>query len=185
MALNLTTYEAVASFLSLKQASTSYPELTTIIASLQARFEAYTGVAFEQIERTQTGLLSVNQTKILLDSLPIVEVSSVSIDDAALTDYFIDENDGCLILKTPYQDSMHYYEIVYTGGLFEDDDAVNSDIKHAALLQAVFEFQNRASVGAEIVKTDGGTVYKKDLDLLSGVRKILYPYRRLSMFISV
>ena len=59
--------------------------------------------------------------------------------------------------------------ITYTGGL----TVVPAELTRAALLQTVYEYQNKDSVGLENISNQGGSVTKPEIGLLKEVKQIL------------
>ena len=77
--------------------------------------------------------------------------------------------------KSAYGIQMNYsienqvVKVSYSGGLEEVPAALN----RAALLQTAYEYQNKHSIGLEVVNSPGGSVVKPQVGMLKEVEKLL------------
>lgn len=149
-----------------------YPDLITVVDSVKASIEDYLGRTLDADDYTQTVLPRLTQTRMVyLDALPVNTVASVEIDGVALTedDYVI--TDYGLRLNTAVVEQTITVE--YHGGL----SAVPSNLSGAAAIQAAYEYQSKSHIGAQTITTDGGTVTRPALQLLTEVKRRLAKLR--------
>jgi len=173
MALTLVPFDQLAALLDLQGDSyDDYPALEFIADGVQAALENYTGRALESKERTETVRLTVDGTRqVPLKALPVTSLGVVTVDgetedDAEITGYGI---------RLPAAVAGATVEVTYTGGF--TDATIPADIPRAAVYQAAYEWQSRDHVGAQSVNTDGGSVSRPALGLLSHVRAQLDAHR--------
>lgn len=173
MAIELVTFADLKAFLDLSDATENdYPDLALIKTSVVSAIENYCRRIFEHDEYTKTHFYLAPIKFIEVAAYPITSVVSLNLDsgdgDVLQTENtdFVVLNDG-IEFSEPIQATK--VTLVYNGGL----QTVPGDLSRAALLQTVYEFQNKNSVGLENVNTQGGSVTKPELGLLKEVKKIL------------
>jgi len=165
MAIELVSFDELKLYLGLSKTELDYPELTLIQESVVSAVESYTRRILTEDKYSKTVFVFCKTKMIMLDAIPIKTISSILIDGIATTDYKIKQY-GVQLDK--YVEDVEL-SISYTGGL----ETVNSIIKRAALLQTVYEFQNKDSIGIQTISTDGGTTVKPELGLLKEVKILL------------
>jgi len=172
MAIELVSFDDLKLYLGLSKGELNYPELTLIQESVVSAIESYTRRILTEDNYSKTVFVSCKTKMIMLDAIPIKKISSILIDGIDTTDYKIKQYG---VQLDEYVDDAEL-SISYTGGL----ETVNAMIKRAALLQTVYEFQNKDSIGIQTVSTDGGTTVKPELGLLREVKTLLdrhiHPY---------
>lgn len=178
MTIELVTYADLKALMDLgDSAITDYPALDTLRDSVTGAFESYTGRLFDPIARTVTQYVNnFSLYMISLPGLPITSVSSVVVTTGGDSETYTEDSDFeitgyGLRLFSGVQNCK--IVITYTGGL----SAVPTDLNRAALLQTSYEFQGKDNIGAESVSTEGGSVSRPALGLLSTVKEILNNYK--------
>lgn len=175
MAIELISFDDLNIFLGLSNTKTEvdYPDLTLIQESVVDMFQDYTNRTFELDSYVETRETGDTPTKMIkLEAVPVTEVTEVLIDGVATTDYKVKSYGIELGAKINNLD----VQVAYSGGIEE----VPGNLKRAALLQTVYEYQNKTSVGIEFVSTDGGSLTKPELGMLKEVKRLLgsiqHPY---------
>ncbi len=179
MTIELVTFEELANYLDLTKSESEYPDLDLIKKSVVSALENHTQRLFEGDSRTLVFQTDGLRTQMIpLKAIPVGVVSSVKIDGVATTRYKI-KNYG-IQLKDFVADKD--IEVEYTGGI----ETIPEDLKRAALLQTVYEYQNKDSIGIQTTTSDGGTVTKPALGLLKEVKHLLqilkHPFTVITMF---
>jgi|GEM_PF-1282703 len=180
MAWELCSYDQLKDILDLEQALISgYPDLVVIKELVEYAIEAYLFRDLESKERSES--IYINDTArsiISLRAIPITDVSSISLVSGETTLTLVENSDFLVTdygLKLSSLASNSRLDIVYTGGYAED--AIPEAINRAAVLQTVFEFQNKDRLGAETISTQAGTVTRPALDLLPHIKQLLLNYK--------
>lgn len=164
--MELVSFDDLKSILDINKTEAEYPDLEIIKDSVKAMFEDYTNRIFDEDKYTQNFYPQGMTTKMIpLDAIPVKSVSSVLINGAAITSYKI-RNYG-LELNSSVSDCD--IEVIYTGGI----ETAPKGMNRAALLQTVYEYQNKHSIGLEIVSNDGGSITKPELGMLKEVKTLL------------
>lgn len=172
MAIELVDFEELKVMLGLSasKSESDYPDLTLIQESVVNMFESFTGRFFTEDKYIEQKFIGCSKTKMIpLKGVPIKSISSVTIDGVLTPDYKI-KGYG-IELSFPVTDVE--IEVVYTGGITE----VIGSLHRAALLQTVYEYQNKDSIGIQTTSTNGGTVTKPELGMLKEVAKLLAPLK--------
>jgi hypothetical protein len=145
----------------------TYPSLKVLQDSVYAAIESYTGRFLER--DTYTEEVQMNGRLLPLRALPIVALTSITHDGAVV------DVAGCTRdsfgVSLPYP-ARGLISAVYTGGLEE----APIEIRRAALLQTLHEWQRRDNIGATNVSTEGGMTTWPELTLLKEVRRMLDPF---------
>lgn len=172
MAKELVSFDDLKTFLGLEKNESDYPDLTLIQESVVDMFEEHTQRIFEQDTYTRTyDIHSLNTQMIGLEALPILSITSITVEGTILDTTSYKITDYGVRLDNKVQNSQVI--ITYIGGL----DDVPKPITRAALLQTVFEYQNKNSIGLEIVTNDGGSITKPELGMLREVKRLLRNHR--------
>lgn len=150
---------------------TAYPALVTIGNSVTSAIEDHIGRDITSAERTESAFYGSSTRMISLRGLPITTVSTVTVTEdgtatVLTTDEYVVTGYGIKLLS-PVEDS--FVSVTYTGGF----SSIPASIARAALLQTAYEFQSKEQIGASQVNTDGGSVSRPELGLLSEVKKRL------------
>lgn len=164
--MELVTFEQLSAILGLSKTEDDYDDLEIIKESVADMFEDYTHRKFDEdtySESFYTG--PINTAMVPLDAIPIDSVSSVLIDDIETTAYKIMPYG--IELSSKVTDAK--IDVTYTGGI----ETVPGNLNRAALLQTVYEYQNKHSIGIEVVSTEGGSVVKPELGMLKEVKSLL------------
>lgn len=174
--MEMVSFEDLKAMLGLEQASIDdYPALLLIRDLVQPAFETFTGCEFDYKKRVETIYFSSRTRMVGLSGLPVKSVSSVVINGSAVTDYEI-TNFGIRLGQLVSTGSA---VVTYKGGYATAPDWM----RRAALLQTAYEFQNKDHVGADYVQTEGGSVGRPAISLLSEVKRLLitrrHPLNRL------
>lgn len=174
MSFELIPYTDIKNLLSLSGATIgSYPSLSVILLRVQNLFEIYTGRKFERMERTEEIFVGDVKTRMFyLPGIPVVEVSSVTLSSSRFGTETLTSSDYDITkygIKTFFNVENCKVTIVYTGGL----ETVTEDIKSAALYQVSYEFQSKDQIGATSVSTEGGSVYRPEVGLLTDTKMML------------
>ena len=165
--LTLVKFEELKSMLTLeKDGIEFYPSLRVLIESVYAAFEAYTGRNFELDDYVE--IVPFDGKLVPLRALPIVAVTEVLVDGVPLV---VSE---CRVrvhhLELPYS-AKGDATVTYEGGL----ETATGDLKRAALLQILHEWQRRDAIGATNTTNEGGSTSWPELALLKEVRRVLSP----------
>ena len=169
MAIELISFDELDVYLDLAKSESGYPDLTLIQESVVTAIENRLDRRLTLEGAVETLYLYACTKMIPLKSIPIKTVSSVSIDGVATTGYKIR---GYGIELTYAVDNVEV-TVAYEGGL----NTVHPDLKRAALLQTVYEYQNKDSIGIQSTSTEGGTTTKPELGLLKEVKQLLHRHR--------
>lgn len=169
MAIELVSFDDLDTYLDLAKEESGYPDLTLIQESVVAAIERHLNRELELDTRTETNFIYSATTMIPVKALPIVSITSVTIDGDTTTEYKKRSYGIQLDLCTDNSEVI----VTYEGGI-ED---VPSAIKRAALLQTVYEYQNKDSIGIENVSTEGGSITKPELGLLKEVKMLLQKHK--------
>lgn len=164
--MELVSFEQLSAILGLSKDESDYADLEIIKESVVAMFEDYTHRKFDEdsySESVYTG--PVNTAMVPLDAIPVKNVSSVTIDDVETTAYKITTYGIELASKV----TNSKIDISYVGGI----ETVPGNLNRAALLQTVYEYQNKNSIGIEVVSNQGGSVVKPELGMLKEVKSLL------------
>ncbi len=174
MAIELVTFAQLDNILGLEgTVIADYPGLEEIQTSVTSAIEEFIGRDLEQIERTETVFINGSPTQMIsLRGLPVGSIDTVTMASSSgeiscdeWNDYEVTEYGIRLFAAT----RRAKLTIVYTGGIATVPSAIN----RAALIQTVYEFQNKEHIGAESVSTDGGFVSTPSLQLLGEVKRVL------------
>lgn len=148
-----------------------YPALEVLADGVEARIEEYLGSLIILADRTETYRVK-RQTKLIpLNAVPIDSVSSVLLDGVVVSsdDYYIDTYG----IQLEYSVSSGLFSVTYIGGY----RAAPEWLRRALNMQIVYEYQNKDHIGADYVTTDGGSVGRPALNLLTDVKQTLDPHR--------
>lgn len=173
--LDIPTYAALKAFLALEKAAiTDYPDLEVIREGVYSRIESYTKRKLVlDAAVVQTFYVGARVKQLFaLSHLPINSITSITIDGTATSGYTRIPGG----IRSDREIAGSTIVITYSGG-YADAADVPDNIKRAALLQVVHEFQRRKSIGATTITTQGGTAVVPELDLLKEVRACLAPAR--------
>lgn len=172
--------------------------IETIIAAVQAAFEGYCGRYLIQTAADVTENYTGQGLYLRLKRYPIISITSIKdasdydFDNAeawvADEDYRIVANGtkGILYTLLGYWDEVpDSIQVIYRGGYCPagsspgvGETAVPDDLREAAILQAVYNFQRKDDLGLQTVSGTGGSIAKPgDADLLGQVKRILDDYR--------
>jgi len=164
--MELVSFDDLNAILELGKEESTYTDLEVIKNSVKAMFEDYTSRVFDEDKYTENFYPQGMETKMIpLDATPVKSVSSVLINGAATTAYKITNYGLELSSKVSDVDIV----VTYTGGI----ETAPKGMNRAALLQTIYEYQNKHSIGLEIVSGDGGTVTKPELGMLKEVKTLL------------
>lgn len=164
--LPLTDFDELRALLRLqKDDIEDYPDLAAIIRSVYAAMESYTGRAFERMRRTERVMMTGGQI-VTLRALPVAAVTSVTFGGTSLA--YTVQSDG---LRLGARASGEV-AVIYTGGYAEAPE----DLRRAATLQVLHEYQRKDHIGAESVSNEGGFTRWPQLGLLDEVKRLLAPY---------
>ena len=171
--ITLVTFAELKTFLDLSDALESdYPDLILIRDSVTSSIESYCRRLFEPVERVRDKFYRYSTLRVDLKAYPISAVASVTVDTGSGasvqtvdTDFII--LDDAIELVEPLVAAKAV--ITYTGGL----SVVPYELTRAALLQTVYEYQNKDSVGLENISNQGGSITKPEIGLLKEVKQIL------------
>ena len=176
MALELVTFEELANLLTLTQTPISeYPALEVIKDSMINAFEEFLGRELNSESRTETKFIGNVKTRIIsLPAIPITAITSVTLTQSGIDSAYVETTDYDIVnyglrLLVPVRNCR--IVIVYTGGLATVSEEPR--LNRAALYQTGYEFQGIAHIGAESVSTDGGSVSRPALSLLSETKRML------------
>jgi len=172
MTIELVTYEALADFMGLEDYDLSaYPALDVVRDSVVAALESYMGRELENRQRTETIYAYGKPMKMLaLKAIPVVTVSEVLVDGYDWTSYATATGYGIRLDRAAMYAQA---QVTYTGGFVADGVSIPEDIARAALIQTAYELQSKDNVGASSVSTEGGTVQRPAIGLLSEVKRLL------------
>lgn len=176
--MELTSFENLKHILNLDgDEIAEYPGLEIIRDSVVSAIESYVGRYLENKERTESFCLASDSCMIGLKGLPMTTIpSAITLDGEDVSEYVI-TNYGIRLTDKPTAHSL--FSCTYTGGY----SVIPSDLERAALIQTVYEFQNKEHMGAESVSTEGGSVSRPALGLLREVRRLLDPYKHPLMWV--
>lgn len=174
--IELVSYAELKTLLGLDGDTISeYPELALLQTSVFSAIESYIGRSLTSEERTKTVYTSNNPTNIVsLPAIPIASVSSVTASFDGSEETWTENSDYAIDgfgLRLLYSVRNVKLTIVYTGGLSE----TTSNLKRAALMQTVYEYQGKEQIGASYTSDGGGTVTRPELGLLKEVKRVLRP----------
>ena len=173
---DLVSYADLKALLSLEETViTAYPDLVIIRDGVTAAIANYTGrYITEEDNYTESGLMVGQSNQIPLQGLPIVSVTSVTIDGSTYSsdNYKV----GAYGLRLTAIAEDFEWSVTYVGGF----DEWPNDLKRAALLQTAYEYQNVANIGAEHVSTDGGSVSLRAKPFTAEVERLLNSYIHIS-----
>jgi hypothetical protein len=177
MSIELVSYSDLENLLNINNASINdYPALNVLRDSVTAALEAFTGRLFESKARSETLYIGNTSTAIIkLDAIPVSSVASLTVTISDDVETYTLHDDYELMgygLKLYSKIKNAVVNITYTGGI----STVPDSLKRAALLQTAYEFQAKDQIGAETVSTEGGTVTRPALGLLSEVKRLLAPH---------
>ena len=165
MAIELISFADLDIMLDLGKTEAEYPDLTLIQESVVDAFEDYTRRTFEELTYSESKFMYSKTKMIPLNAIPVTSVSLVTIDDEVTTDFNIRPYGIELGAKVENAE----VNVTYIGGI----TIVPGNLKRAALLQTVYEYQNKDSIGIQTVSTEGGTTTKPELGLLREVKRLL------------
>lgn len=165
MAIELIDFESLDAILGLNGEESKYVDLAAIKDSVVAMFESHTGRTFSEDKYSEELFIYSSSKMIPLKALPILSIESVSVDDVEIFGG-ITKNYG---VELPAKVNSCKVSVSYSGGIVD----VPAALQRAALLQTVYEYQNKHSIGLEIVSTPGGTVTKPQVGMLKEVEKLL------------
>ena len=179
MTIELVSFEDIQAVIDLGELDAdSYPALPVLMESVVFAIESYLSRTLTSAVYTESTRVMQKTTMVSLSALPITAVSSVSVtqqgstesltidDDYLITDY------GLMLLSSV---SNSVVEVVYTGGYLSSN--IPGALNRAALLQTIYEFQGKDTIGATSVSTEGGSVQTPALGLLKEVRRLLDPFK--------
>lgn len=173
MAIELVDFASLKRHLGLTEDTIdAYPDLKVIRESVTTAIETYLGRSLESTSRTETIYVGeILKAMVSLKAIPVASVTSVAVDtddiDETLTsdDYRVTRYG--VKLYSPVKNGT--VTVTYTGGISATTDV----LKRAALLQTIYEFQSKDNLGVETVTTEGGTITRPPLGLLSEVKRVL------------
>lgn len=164
--MELISFDKLNAVLGLSKDESEYLDLEVIKESVANAFEDYTNRIFDEDKHSHSEIVGDLPTKMIaLGAIPIQSISSVLVNGQSTTDYEITGYGIRLGAKI----SRLKVDVEYVGGL----SSVSGSLERAALLQTVYEYQNKDSIGIEVVTTTGGSVVKPELGLLKEVKKLL------------
>lgn len=179
--------------------------LAVIQRGVQAQFEQFCECQFiypdaDIVEDHDGGCWDLYLKYFPISGVGIVSVKEASDRDfAAATALTVDEDyvviaERGILTRLPdqlrdWQAGRRTNRVTYRGGYYEPDngsppsdvDVVPDDLQHAALLQAVENYNRRQDPGqkAETLAGPGGNMtFQQGLQLLDEVKRIIAPYRR-------
>lgn len=168
---DLISFENLKSVLDLELKESDYPALAVIRDSVKAAIQSHIGRNLDFGKYTESKLIAYQTKMIGLMGLPVKSVSNVTIDGVAITDYKL--RDYGIEISGGIEDQT--VAVTYKGGF----ERLPEDIGRAALIQTVYEYQNKDHMGAESVSSDGGSVSRPALGLLKETTRLLSPYRHV------
>jgi len=180
--MELVSFTDLKNFLGLEGTLiTEYPALNIIQSSVEYAVDNYLGRFLESIERSDTFYITGPTNIISLPAIPVATVSSLVVTMLNEDETYEQDSDDFITVKAGLELSVELNNakiaITYTGGL----SAVPDDINRAALYQTVYEYMGKDQVGAETVKTQGGSVTRPATSLLPVtkdlLRKHMHPYK--------
>lgn len=169
--MDLVTFDELKAFLALGGVEGDYTDLSWIKDSVVGLFEDYTQRTFASDDYTEEQYFGDYKIAMIpLRAVPVASVTSVLIDDVETTDYKITGYG----IKLGYTVSDVNVKVIYTGGL----TSVPNMLNRAALMQTVFEYRNKASIGQPTYITDGGSIVRetgmlKEVELL--LKSVVHP----------
>jgi len=167
MAVELVSFDECKGLLGLVKNQSDYPDLHIIRESVVASIEAYTRRRFSCKHRQYNFFVMCPQKMIELAAIPLKTVAKVEVNGEAvgykITCY------GILLDKPIKEKNL---VIDYVGGISE----VTPQLKRAALLQTVYEYQNKENIGVTSISNDGGSVTIPELSLLKEVKQLLIDF---------
>ena len=166
MSIALADFDKIVSLTGLKKTESDYPAIEVIQLMVCTSFENYTRRLFEVVKRVEVITLCGGERMIPLKGIPIKTVSFVRVDSVETEEYKLMPY-GILLTTPPAND--FYVEVEYKGGY----SSIPEDIANAALLQVVFDWQQKESIGVKSVSTSGGTTSKDSVGMLYQVKDIL------------
>ncbi|MDY0071822.1 MAG: hypothetical protein RBR77_04150 [Thauera sp.] len=169
--LPLIDFDEMAAIMGLEKTDISdYPALEALQRSVYAALEEHTGRTFERGEYSES--VYVDGHIVSLPALPVVSVKTVQ--SAAGVDLPFEIMPDGIRLRGWHRG---YVSVTYTGGF----DRAPENLRRAALLQTMHEFQRKDHIGAESVSTDGGFARWPQLKLLDEVKacvsRLVHPAR--------
>lgn len=165
MALELVTFEELAPILDLEKLEVDYPDLAVIQELVKEAFEIHTKRIFKFDNHVEKLFIDSRTKFVKLPAIPVDSITSVSIDGQLTEGYTVQAYGLKLDCSVTDQEII----VDYKGGLAK----TLSGLHRAALLQVIYEYQNKDSIGLETVSTEGGTVTKPELGLLKETKKLL------------
>lgn len=172
MAIELVSFDELKIVLGLSESKSEsdYPDLTIIQESVVAMFENHTGRTFKKTNHSEDYFIFSKSKMIPLKGLPVISIESITLDgDVVDADAYDSRPYGVELANAT---SSITAKVSYSGGL----SSVPEDLKRAAMLQTIYEYQNKHSIGLEVVSTGGGTVTKPQLGMLKEVGRLLNKY---------
>ena len=166
MAKELISFDDLKVFLDLGKTESEYLDLTLIQESVVDALADYTRREFDFANHASSRFVYGKSKMIPLLGLPVKSVSEVAID-GVITDNFSIRPYGIELHNAVVASEV---SVSYKGGL----EKVPANLKRAALLQTVYEYQNKDSIGIKTTSTSGGSVTKPELGLLKEVKKLLH-----------
>lgn len=164
--MELVSFEQLKAILGLSKTESDYADLEIIKESVVSMFEDYTHRKFNEDSYSESIYTnSINTAMIQCNAIPIKSVSSVLIDGVETTAYKITQYG--IELSSKVADAK--VDVNYIGGI----ETVPGNLNRAALLQTAYEYQNKNSIGIEVVSTEGGSVVKPELGMLKEVKTLL------------
>lgn len=173
MAIELVSFDDLKDLLGLSKTEADYDDLAIIQPSVVYMFESHCRRTFAQDDYIEELFIGPLPTKMIpLKGISINTVTEVTIDDVATESYKISAYG--VELDTKVQNQV--VKVTYNGGL----SVVPKSLNRAALLQTAYEYQNKTSIGLEIVSSPGGNISKPQIGMLKEVEKLLdehiHPY---------
>ena len=179
MTIELVSFADIKSVINLEDAAiTDYPGLGIIRDNVVFAIESYLSRYLENTDYTQSVKVMSKTKMIPLRALPVESISTVTVSTLGVDESLTEHNDymitdyGILLDSSVNRSSV---DVEYTGG-YEAADVPN-EIKRAAILQTIYEFQGKDTIGATSVSTEGGSVQTPALGLLKEVRRLLDPFK--------
>lgn len=163
----LTKFEELQPLLNLSKAVTEYPALPLIQDSVEAAIAGFIGrtIKFDKYKETLW-----TDSYLIVNALPIKSIVQITLD-------------GVVVDESNYKRKPNWIEwygeagvevvVTYKGGF----ETYPAELKRAATLQTVYEYQNRDHIGANSIANEGGSVQVPELGLLKEVQRILKPYK--------
>ena len=166
MAIELVSFDDLKDLLGLNKTEGDYADLAIIQPSVVSAFESHTRRVFTEDDYEEELFVGPLSTKMIpLKGLPINAITEVTIDDVVTESYKISVYGAELDTKVKNQ----VVKVKYNGGL----SSVPRSLNRAALLQTAYEYQNKNSIGLEVVSSPGGNIVKPQVGMLKEVEKLL------------